>query len=67
MMRQCADTIAQETDEHDRTHAITAVRISESGDIQVFGWGKTNSLESIAHMHLGIASITDDYMSDQDG
>ena len=55
MLRAAADAVESEGSADDRTFAVTAVHISENGQITVYGWGKTNGLESMGHLHLGLA------------
>ena len=57
MLRQAADSIGSETDEDNRTEAMIAVQIHEDGDIQVYGWGRTDSVKAIGTLHLGIAQL----------
>ena len=57
MMRQAADNVEAETDENDKTQAIVAVQITESGGIRVYGWGATDSMRAIATLELGKAQM----------
>lgn len=38
-MREAADQIETETDEHDRTVGVLSIHAHESGDVRAFGWG----------------------------
>lgn len=58
MLRRAADSIETERDEgYSPTRAMVAVQISESGGIQVYGWGACDSLEAIAILNLGLARV----------
>jgi hypothetical protein len=55
MLRGAAAAVESETDEDDRTEAFVAVQLHESGEIQVYAWGRTDSLRAIGTLHLGAA------------
>lgn len=57
MLRQAADTIEGETEDDNRTEAIVAVQLHEDGSVQVYGWGRTETLKAIATLHLGAAKL----------
>ena len=57
MLRQSAENIATETEADDRTVAMIAVQVTESGGIEVYGWGQTDSLKAIGALQLGIAKL----------
>lgn len=56
-MRLAADTIESEGEEHDQTVAMVCVRVHESGDIQVTGWGETNELHSLGCLTRALAKL----------
>lgn len=58
MLRQASENIASETDEHDRTKAIAAVKVTESGKIEIYGWGEIDDMAALALFQLGAAEIT---------
>ena len=58
MLRQAADNVASEGDEHDRTKAIIAVKVTESGAVELYGWGETDDMHALAALQLGVAEIT---------
>lgn len=62
MLRQAADNIATETEENSRTQAMVAVQIHEDGQIQIYGWGQTDSLRAMATLQLGLAQMTRDHL-----
>ena len=53
MMRVAADAIGMETDDDDRTQAVVAIQLTESGDVLVYGWGDTNDLHALGIMERG--------------
>lgn len=59
MLRQAADTIESETGEDDRTVAIAAVQLHESGEIQVYGWGETGTVHACGLLAIGMAEVAD--------
>lgn len=58
MLRQSAESIeTEEAEGFAATRAMVAVQISEAGHIQVYGWGQTNTFDSIAVLGLGAALL----------
>ncbi len=58
MLRESADCIeTEEAEGYSRTRAMVAVQISEDGHVQVYGWGKTDSMHCIALLQLGMTQI----------
>lgn len=54
MLRQAADSIEIERDEgFSPTVAMVAVQISESGQIQIYGWGDTDNMHTLAMLERG--------------
>lgn len=47
MLRKRADAIDAETEKDDRTVAMIAVEVTESGDVQLFGWGDTDDFHAL--------------------
>ena len=64
MLRQAADTIESETDDDARTKAVVAVQLHEDGQIQIYGWGATDSLSAIATLDLGKAKLIRQHFGD---
>lgn len=62
MLREAATNIGAETDEDDRTKAVIAVQLTESGGVQIYGWGKTDTLQAIGTLQLGVARLTRDHL-----
>ena len=58
MLREAADSIESETDEHDRTKAMVAVQVTETGEAAVYGWGETDDIHALGCLQLGIFSLT---------
>lgn len=57
MLRKRADIIEAQTDEDDRSVAVIAVEVTESGDIQVFGWGQTDDFHALGVMAKASARL----------
>ena len=57
-LRQAADNIEIEGDEYDRTRAMIAVQITESGQVKVYGWGKTDTMHALASLVLATAKMS---------
>jgi hypothetical protein len=58
MMRQAADSIETEVVEgFDPTKAMIAVQISESGQIQIYGWGDTNDMHAAGVLMAGVHEL----------
>lgn len=57
MMRQCADRIEAETDADDRTVAMIAIRVTESDDIELFGWGQTDDFHCLGVLSMASARL----------
>jgi hypothetical protein len=57
MLAQASDSIRAETEDDDRTEAIVAVQLTESGAVKVYGWGATDSVKAIGTLHLGIHDL----------
>jgi hypothetical protein len=56
-LRRAATEVEAETAENDRTVAIIAVQVAETGRVRVYGWGKTDKLRAIGALTLGIAEV----------
>jgi hypothetical protein len=52
MLRATADNVSGETDEHDRTETIICLQVHESGDVQIYGWGRSDTLHCIAQLEI---------------
>lgn len=57
MMRLCADKIEAETEDDDRTVAMIAIRVTESDDIELFGWGPTNDFHALGVLAMASARL----------
>ena len=57
MLRKRAEAIEVETDEDDRTVAMIAVAVSESGDIEVYGFGDTNDFHCLGVLSMASARL----------
>lgn len=58
MMRMAADSIETEEEEgFSPTQAMVAIQLSESGKIQIYGWGEVDDLKAIAMMERGKFSL----------
>ena len=56
-LRRAADTIAGETADDDRTVAMIAVQVSESGELAVYGWGATTRFHALGVMAAALSEI----------
>jgi HJR/Mrr/RecB family endonuclease len=54
MLRETANSLEAETDDHDRTKAMIAVQVTKSGEVLVYGWGDTNQIEAIGSMTMAL-------------
>ncbi|MDH7638949.1 hypothetical protein [Sphingomonas oryzagri] len=67
MLRTAAASIESEADEgFSPTRAIVAVQVAENGKIQVYGWGETEAMDSIALLNMGAASLTHTLLAQQE-
>ncbi len=57
MMHKSADRIDAETDADDRTVAMIAIRVTESDDIEVFGWGATSDFHALGVLAMASARL----------
>lgn len=57
MLRQSADSIESETDEYDRTKAMVGVQVTEGGNIEIYGWGAIDTVQTIAFLHMAAAKL----------
>ena len=58
MLRQAAGNIETEASEgFVATRMMVAVQFSEEGHIQVWGWGRTDTMDSIAALEVGAAYL----------
>jgi hypothetical protein len=58
MLRQSAEKIETETEDHNRTVAIIAVQVFEEGNVTVLGWGKTDKFHALGSLMKGVADLT---------
>lgn len=62
MLRKSAASIETEAEEgFSPTRCIIAVQVAANGAINVYGWGKTDSMHAIAVLHRGIANLTSNF------
>jgi hypothetical protein len=59
MLRQSADSIEAETDDHDRTKAMMAVQVTDSGTIAIYGWGAVDRFMAIGVLQAAITKLCD--------
>ena len=59
MLRQCAQSI----DDGAKPKCIVAVAVEEDGSITNYGWGRVDSLEAIATLHMGAAKMVNDALA----
>lgn len=59
MLRQSADSIEAETDEHDRTKAMIAVQLTHGGQIAIYGWGEAERFRCIGALQAAIVKLAD--------
>jgi hypothetical protein len=58
MLRQSAKSIETEIEEgYSPTVAMVAVQVTQSGKIQVYGWGDTSMLHAMGVLHAGLQEI----------
>jgi len=57
MLRKRAELIEVETEEDDRTVAMIAIEVTESGDIEVYGWGDTNEFHCLGVLAMASARL----------
>lgn len=58
MLRQAADSIeTEEAEGFDPTRAMVAVQIGKGGEVRVYGWGHTDSYDSMGILQCGIAQL----------
>ena len=56
MLRQCADSI----DEGANPKSIVAVATEADGSLAIYGWGRTDSMDSIATLQLALLKLSRD-------
>ena len=57
MLRRRAEAIEAETDQDDCTVAMIAIAVSESGDIEVYGFGDTNDFHCLGVLSMASARL----------
>ena len=57
MLRNAADAIETEAEDDDRTVAVIAVQVTESGAVEVYGWGETDDLHAVGALTAGVRSV----------
>lgn len=67
MLRQAADNIETEASEgFVATRMMAAVQISDEGYVRVYGWGRTDTLDSIAALEVGAAYLKRQFLELQE-
>jgi hypothetical protein len=57
MLRKRADAIEAETEQDDRTIAMIAVEVTESGDLEIYGWGDTDDFHCLGVLAMASARL----------
>lgn len=57
MLRKRAEMIEAETEADDRTVAMIAVTVTESGDLEVYGWGDTDDFHCLGVLAMASARL----------
>ena len=57
MLRKRADIIEAETQADDQTVAMIAVQVTESGDLEIFGWGQTDDFHCLGVLAMASARL----------
>lgn len=59
MLRQAADNIEQwRNDGETSVKAMVAVSIDDDGDLQIYGWGETDSPHSLATLQMAVTKLS---------
>lgn len=58
MMRGSADMIELEAEQGIQTEAMLGIRLTDSGGVEIYGWGDCDNLKAIALLQLAMMSIT---------
>jgi len=57
MLRKRADAIEAETDADDKTVALIAIEVTQSGDLEIYGWGDTNDFHCLGVLAMASARL----------
>jgi hypothetical protein len=57
MLHKRAEMIEAETEADDRTVAMIAIAVTESGDLEIYGWGDTNDFHCLGVMAMASARL----------
>lgn len=57
MMRKRADTIDAETEDDDRTIATIFIEVTQSGDIEIYGFGATDNFHCLGVLAMASARL----------
>lgn len=57
MLRKRAEAIDAETDEDDKTVAVIAIEVTESGDLEIYGFGKTDDFHCLGVLAMASARL----------
>lgn len=68
MLRAAADSIGTEEDDPgcSPTTAVVMIQLAENGDVQVYGWGKTDDMHAIGMIELGKSRLIADMTESDD-
>ena len=53
MLRKAADSIEAEAGDDSPTTAVVAIRLTDNGTVQVYGWGDTTDLHALGLIERG--------------
>lgn len=57
MLRKRAELIEAQTESDDRTVAMIAVEVTETGDIEIYGWGATDDFHCLGVLAMASARL----------
>ena len=57
MLRKRADIIEAETEADDRTTALIAIEVTESGDLEIYGFGRTDDFHCLGVLAMASARL----------
>ena len=57
MLRKRADAIDAETEKDDRTIATIFIEVTESGDLEIYGFGKTDDFHCLGVLAMASARL----------
>ena len=57
MLRKRAEAIEAQTEQDDRVVSMIAVEVTESGDLEIYGWGKTDDFHCLGVLAMASARL----------